>query len=361
MAFGKIKVDDIVYTDANGNATNVPVEDLATAANGINTNSGNITTNATNIATNTTDIATNATNIASNTTAIATNTTAIATKAPLASPALTGVPTAPTAPSGTNTTQLATTEFVQFELPDITGKADLAGATFTGDVSFDGEAILKGDNTNAGKLTLNCEQNSHAVYIQGPAHSAAATYTLTLPDTAGTNGYALTTDGSGGLSWADYLLKSGGTVTGNVVVTGDLTGTGNITRTGDLTLTGNTDLTGGLDIDGAYTQTSEAVSGVDIDLSTGNYFTKSISTTTGFTFSNPPASGTVGSFVLQVNVTATGVTINWPNGTGGQGTVYWNTDTAPSLTDGTKTHLFVFTTVDGGTTYRGAALVDYTN
>lgn len=34
-------------------------------------------------------------------------------KAPLASPALTGVPTAPTAPSSTNTTQIATTAFVQ--------------------------------------------------------------------------------------------------------------------------------------------------------------------------------------------------------------------------------------------------------
>ena len=34
-------------------------------------------------------------------------------KAPLASPTLTGVPTAPTATSGTNTTQIATTAYVQ--------------------------------------------------------------------------------------------------------------------------------------------------------------------------------------------------------------------------------------------------------
>ena len=38
--------------------------------------------------------------------------TAVNTKADLASPALTGVPTAPTATAGTNTTQLATTAFV---------------------------------------------------------------------------------------------------------------------------------------------------------------------------------------------------------------------------------------------------------
>lgn len=39
--------------------------------------------------------------------------TALNTKAPIASPALTGTPTAPTAASGTNTTQVATTAFVQ--------------------------------------------------------------------------------------------------------------------------------------------------------------------------------------------------------------------------------------------------------
>ena len=38
--------------------------------------------------------------------------TDLAAKAPLASPALTGTPTAPTATAGTNTTQLATTAFV---------------------------------------------------------------------------------------------------------------------------------------------------------------------------------------------------------------------------------------------------------
>ncbi len=40
-----------------------------------------------------------------------TTATAIGLKAPLASPALTGTPTAPTASAGTNTTQIATTEF----------------------------------------------------------------------------------------------------------------------------------------------------------------------------------------------------------------------------------------------------------
>ena len=40
-------------------------------------------------------------------------------KAPLASPALTGTPSAPTAALGTNTNQIATTAFVQAALGDV--------------------------------------------------------------------------------------------------------------------------------------------------------------------------------------------------------------------------------------------------
>lgn len=50
-------------------------------------------------------------------------------KAPLASPALTGTPTAPTAGDGTSSTQIATTAFVQSV---ISAKANLASPTFTG-------------------------------------------------------------------------------------------------------------------------------------------------------------------------------------------------------------------------------------
>lgn len=51
--------------------------------------------------------------------------------APLASPAFTGAPTAPTASFGTNTTQLATTAFVQaaFESPAFTGTPTAPTAT----------------------------------------------------------------------------------------------------------------------------------------------------------------------------------------------------------------------------------------
>jgi len=49
--------------------------------------------------------------------------TALDLKAPLASPALTGVPTAPTAAAATNTTQIATTEFVRAEVAALVNSA----------------------------------------------------------------------------------------------------------------------------------------------------------------------------------------------------------------------------------------------
>lgn len=56
--------------------------------------------------------------------------TAIATKANSDSPTLTGTPTAPTAASGTSTTQIATTAYVQGELTDMTS-VDLGDWTIT--------------------------------------------------------------------------------------------------------------------------------------------------------------------------------------------------------------------------------------
>ena len=67
---------------------------------------------------------------------------------------------------------------------------------------------IKGDGASAaGKLTLNCEQNTHAVHIESPAHSAGAGYTLTLPTWVGTDGQVLATDGttSNQLTWVDAV------------------------------------------------------------------------------------------------------------------------------------------------------------
>ena len=81
---------------------------------------------------------------------------------------------------------------------------------------------IKGDGTTDGTLQLNCSQNSHGVKIKSPAHSASASYTLTLPTTDGSADEFLKTDGSGVLSWASaggantptFLARKSGDQTG---------------------------------------------------------------------------------------------------------------------------------------------------
>ena len=140
-----------------------------------------------------------------------------------------------------------------------------------------------------------------------------------------------------GIANADHLQSTGTTVGVTTVTTANIT-TATVSTT--------------LDVDGAYTSSVSAVGALDIDLSASNYFTKTIAGNSTFTFSNPPASGTVGSFTLEVNYSSGNIT--WP------GSVYWNGagQTAPTITAG-KVQLYMFVTRDGGTTYRGALLADY--
>jgi len=82
--------------------------------------------------------------------------------------------------------------------------------------------VRSADATTPGTIQLNCEQNSHGVSIQSPAHSAGATYTLKLPTTVGTNNQVLQTDGNNPaqLSWATNT-GSGGVTSVNASIDGD--------------------------------------------------------------------------------------------------------------------------------------------
>ena len=73
-----------------------------------------------------------------------------------------------------------------------------------------GSVVVKGNSTRgSGDITLNCELNSHGVKIKGPAHSAAATYTLTLPTALpSTTGLALSSDTNGNLSFIQVATTS---------------------------------------------------------------------------------------------------------------------------------------------------------
>ena len=94
--------------------------------------------------------------------------------------------------------------------PQLGGDLDVNGndivSVSNGDIDLDpngsGVVVFKGNSTKgSGQFKLNCEQNSHGITIKGPPHSAAASYTLTLPDTDGSADEVLKTDGSGNLSW----------------------------------------------------------------------------------------------------------------------------------------------------------------
>jgi hypothetical protein len=109
---------------------------------------------------------------------------------------------------------------------------------------------------------------------------------------------------------------------------------------------------GTLHVQGNQVNNVVAMGANDVDCSAGSYFTKTITGATTFTFSNVP-SGVEFSFTMEITLNGSNA-ITWP------ASVKWNADTAPALTDG-KTQLFMFVTTNGGTRFRGSALVDYVN
>ena len=84
-----------------------------------------------------------------------------------------------------------------------------------------GVVEIKGAGGNDGTLQLNCSANSHGVKIKSPAHSAAASYTLTLPENDGAANEALITDGNGVLSFSNrFMPLTGGSFIDTVTFAG---------------------------------------------------------------------------------------------------------------------------------------------
>lgn len=100
-----------------------------------------------------------------------------------------------------------------------------------------------------------------------------------------------------------------------------------------------------------YGETVNAIGSIgggtqDIDLESGNVVSGTVDTsTTTFTFSNPPASGTAGSFKLFLT-NGGSQTVNWP------ASVNWAGGTTPTLTN-SGVDILTFTTIDGGITWYG--------
>ena len=110
---------------------------------------------------------------------------------------------------------------------DLNGN-EISTTNSNGDLDLDpnGTGIVKflGTGSTPGQFKLNCEANTHGITIKSPLHSAAATYTLTLPNDDGAANQALMTDGSGVLTWGGTLAA--GAVTGTTgAFTGAVSGT----------------------------------------------------------------------------------------------------------------------------------------
>lgn len=148
------------------------------------------------------------------------------------------------------------TDVVSDTTPQLGGDLDVQAneintSTTNGNIKLNpngtGVVEVKGAGGNDGTLQLNCSANSHGVKIKSPPHSAAASYTLTLPNDDGNANQVLKTDGSGVLSWTNQISdvvddttpQLGGDldVNGNNIVS---TSNGNITLdpngTGDIVL-----------------------------------------------------------------------------------------------------------------------------
>ena len=177
--------------------------------------------------------------------------------------------------------------------------------------------------------------------------------------TAATNAYGLvgSPNISVGTITASGNVSVGGTLTYDDVTNIDSVGlitarSGINVLAGVSTFAAQIEANGGTKITGSQTSNISAMGANSVDCSAGNYFTKTITGATTFTFDNVPT-GVAYTFTMEVTLNGSNA-ITWPT------SVKWPADTAPSITDG-KTQLFVFLTDDGGTRWRGSSVVDYTN
>ena len=227
-------------------------------------------------------------------------------------------------------------------------------------------------NSNAGAIRFNCEANSHGVTLKGPPHSASATYSLELPNGDGSDGQLLKTDGSGKLAFTSSLPGITATASeinildGVTATTSEINILDGVTATTteinylDITTLGLTqaskavtaDANGVVSFDNGtieeVTTVTSSSNAATINLRDGNLFEHDLTENVTYTFSNPAAAGRASSFVLKVIQDSSARTITWP------GSVDWPAATAPTLTSTNNgVDVFVFFTIDGGTTYYG--------
>lgn len=187
---------------------------------------------------------------------------------------------------------------------------------------------------------LSANQARQAILLW-TASNGATTRNITAP--ARSKPYIVINAGTGSI-----VVRGAGPTTGTTVIAGEKSlvawnGSDFAKIGGDVTLTGSQTLTN--KVLTSERETAVSLTGTAIDLTTGNYFYKTVSADTTFTVTNPPASNIAQSFILELT-NAGSYTVTWfagltfPNGT------------PPTLTASGRDVLAFFTR-DGGTTWSG--------
>lgn len=222
-----------------------------------------------------------------------------------------------------------------------------AANTVTGPVSSTNNNVALFDGTT-GKIIKDAGKGLPAGTVVGTTDTQTLTNKTISVDSNTVSGVAAS---------SFVLSNSSGNLDGSAaqkaIPTGDVVGTTDTQTLTNKTLTSpavsDPTATGAIYDNGSVRGNVTAVAALDINCSLGNYFTKTISTNSTFTFSNAPASR---SYSFTLELTLSGGTITWP------AAVTWPSNIAPTLPTG-KTHLLIFVTDDGGSRWRGASLIGY--
>ena len=178
--------------------------------------------------------------------------------APIASPAFTGNPTAPTPAPDDDSTKIATTEYVQAELADY---LPLSGGTMTGTLVSTQAISFRQNGENASlQLYGGTDSTSSRLILFGKANSTyPGAFSLEARDDS--NAMSLYGAPSGTLIWGgnDIITAAGGTMTGTltlkspaVIANQTVTSRRNVTDSWNLLLGGTSDSNGAyLRLDGS--------------------------------------------------------------------------------------------------------------
>ena len=285
----------------------------------------------------------------------------------------------------------------------LTGGTVVAGSTSAGTTVSAGDIAIKNGGTQS-TVKFYCESsNAHYAQIQAPAHSAfSGNVTLTLPATTSTivgdsatqtltnktltspkvnedvavtstateinilDGVTSTTaelnilDGvtstaaelnilDGVTSTAAELnILDGVTATTAELNYLDITTLGLTAASKAVTADANGVVTNDAGTSGEYTAVTSSSNAVSLNLRLGDNFSHDLTEATTVSFANPAASGKVSTATLRVIQGSTARAITWHS------SIKWAGDEAPTLSTGDDdVDIFVFYTVDAGTTYYG--------